>query len=585
MRILWARIHNFRSIRNAKIAFGPYTVVVGANNSGKSNIVEALLTFFGRRSPDPKRDVPRWKSLTTPVTESWVEAEFELTEEEYTTLSASYQIGQNRLRVRNVLPISDGSKAKASAYELVDGKVVLSSNQFYGWTDTAKLGNIVVIPALSRVDDHMKMTNTTAFGQMMTPFVKELFADDGETELRKAAEAMATSVATMGAHFRKTAIDIESAINSDLGGWGLTFSVGTNAPDAQKLLTDCISHAISDPCVADSQPVGSFGQGFQRHLIYVLLKLRATRPVKPGKVAKAEEPAKPTKVKKSAKAEGEDDAKKVFCPSFFLLLFEEPEAFLHPSQLDTLHRTLLKLSGPAAQVLVTTHSPQMASNRIGDLTSFVRVVRTDGVSRMHQIEQVRLNQILKSNTAEVVSWSADTTFKKKVNPDDLLVQMDAIKYALWLNPLRTKAFFADRVLLVEGPTEVALLGWMSDERLLGPEMDGVVVVDAMGKFNIHRFMNLFEGLGIRHAVLMDQDGGAYATTVDATIAGARNPLTLHIHGFPDDLERYLGLPKVLDPHRKPQSLMFNLAQSQVPEANLSALATLVGGLMTVPANP
>ncbi len=247
----------------------------------------------------------------------------------------------------------------------------------------------------------------------------------------------------------------------------------------------------------------------------------------------------------------------------------------------------MKLTGPTAQVLVTTHSQQMTSNRTDDLTAFAQVVRTDGVSAVHQIDQASLDRILDSNTAEVRKWKTDPSFKMPVNSEDLLAEMDAIKYAIWLNPTRSKAFFADKVLLVEGPTEVALLGWMSDLGHLEPEMDGMMVVDALRKYNIHRFMNLFEGLGIRHAVLVDEDGGKHATTVDATIAGARNALTLGMGGFPDDVERYLGLPKIErhESHRKPQSMMFNIAQGRVPEPKLSALATLVGGLMIEPANP
>lgn len=584
MRILSAKIRNFRSITDATVTFGPYTVVVGTNNSGKSNVVDALLTFWGKRDFARERDMPRMKGLAG-AADVWIEVDFRLTDEEYDSLKEEYRIGDHLLRIRHAFVIGGKDNDKVSAYAVgADKTIALSDNDFYGWADTTKLGVIVAIPALSRLDDHMKMSGTTAFNQMLAPFIKDLFADDGDPGLRKATDDMVASISAMGEHVRRTAGDIERAINEDLGGWGLTFGMGTEAPDPKKLLTDSISHTIMDPSVGDGQPASSFGQGFQRHLIYVLLKLRAMRGARSGK-PKADDTAKPVRAKKAkpgaADAAVEAEPKRVFAPSFFFLLFEEPEAFLHPSQLDALHRTLLRLTGDAAQVLVTTHSPQMASHNIADLTAFARVVRIGGVSSIHQVGKARLDEILNANTAEVARWKATPGFPA-VAPDDLLLEMETVKHAIWLNPLRSKAFFADRVLLVEGPTEVALFGWMSDNGFFGSEMDGVVVVDTLGKFNMHRFMTLFGDLGIAHAVLRDGDSGKYAATVDATIAGARNPMTLGIGDVPHDVERFLGLPECKDNRRKPQNMMFAIGRGLVAEGKLRALGAMVGGLVTVP---
>ena len=40
--------------------------------------------------------------------------------------------------------------------------------------------------------------------------------------------------------------------------------------------------------------------------------------------------------------------------------------------------------------------------------------------------------------------------------------MEAVKHFLWLNPDRSSIFFANHVLLVEGPTEVALINKLSE---------------------------------------------------------------------------------------------------------------------------
>ncbi|PLS67442.1 MAG: hypothetical protein CV045_13590 [Cyanobacteria bacterium M5B4] len=87
------------------------------------------------------------------------------------------------------------------------------------------------------------------------------------------------------------------------------------------------------------------------------------------------------------------------------------------------------------------------------------------------------------------------------------VDMEGVKYALWLNPLRCSAFFASRILVVEGATEATLIGYMFNEGQIQNPSGGIFVLDAIGKYNIHHFMNLFGELGIPHAVLYDRDSG------------------------------------------------------------------------------
>ncbi|AWY60303.1 DUF2813 domain-containing protein [Burkholderia multivorans] len=48
MRVVDLRIKNFRGIREAHVRLGQHTVLVGANNCGKTTIIEALALLFGR---------------------------------------------------------------------------------------------------------------------------------------------------------------------------------------------------------------------------------------------------------------------------------------------------------------------------------------------------------------------------------------------------------------------------------------------------------------------------------------------------------------------------------------------------------
>ena len=103
------------------------------------------------------------------------------------------------------------------------------------------------------------------------------------------------------------------------------------------------------------------------------------------------------------------------------------------------------------------------------------------------------------------------------------MDMESVKYALWLNPHRCSAFFANKILLVEGATESSLIGYMFEEGLIHNPTGGVFIFDSIGKYNIHRFMNLFGELGIPHAVLYDHDNGkTTGGLVESTINSSAN---------------------------------------------------------------
>ncbi|QTH23432.1 AAA family ATPase [Rhizorhabdus wittichii] len=48
MEIASLKIENFRGVQNGRIRFAPHTVLVGANNCGKTTVIEALALLFGR---------------------------------------------------------------------------------------------------------------------------------------------------------------------------------------------------------------------------------------------------------------------------------------------------------------------------------------------------------------------------------------------------------------------------------------------------------------------------------------------------------------------------------------------------------
>jgi putative ATP-dependent endonuclease of OLD family len=230
------------------------------------------------------------------------------------------------------------------------------------------------------------------------------------------------------------------------------------------------------------------------------------------------------------------------------------------------------------QVIITTHNPQFLSRNIEDLPSLARLCKVGPKSTIKQISQKTLQSILATNQQDLEKWRAVGI---PIQPDDLQIDMECVKYALWLNPYRCSAFFANKILLVEGATEAALISCMLSEGFIPNPGSSIFVFDSIGKYNIHRFMNLFGEFGISHAVLYDHDNGTQATLqIEKTIKDSRNPFTIGIDFFDKDLEAFLGIsPSRRD--RKPQHVMWHVKQGKIDSTRLSALASKVQTLLQI----
>lgn len=553
MKAVQVRIHNFRSVCDAIISVADCGILVGANNAGKTTVIDAIRAFYGKGVKfDKARDFPHRGSTDN---ESWVEIEFKPSANEFANLKDEYKTADQTFRVRNYL-FSDqrdtDNKDRSGPYAYVQGQ--LSEERFYGFKNVGqgKFGDIIYIPAVSRVDEHTKLTGPSALRDLLNAVLSKVM---GKSEAYQALsdsfsefEGAIKAEKTEDGHSIK---GIESDISNELSAWDAGFRLNINPVGIDEVIKGLISHEIVDGSLGKSQPISSYGQGFQRSLIFTLIRIAAKYSTKTP----------------SAK-------KKEFVPELTWILFEEPEAFLHPTQVSVLSRDLRALAAaPGSQVLLSSHNPLFASHSIREIAAIVRLQKVNCQTSAYQISAQQLSTILATNQQEAQAWQANGM---PIDPDDLLTDMEAVKYALWLDGKRCGAFFAEKILLVEGPTETALLSYMRDQGLL-PSCSDVFIMDTIGKFNIHRFMRLFEFYGVRHCVLYDGDNGRYGD-VDATIQATANPYTVGIDAFATDLEGFLGIPSARQKHRKPQHVMLHVEQHGI---DLNPLAAKVNRLVGV----
>ncbi len=217
----------------------------------------------------------------------------------------------------------------------------------------------------------------------------------------------------------------------------------------------------------------------------------------------------------------------------------------------------------------------VVSNNAENLSSIVRLQRLAGKTRAWQLSATAINDIFESN--QEINDLPDI----KASEESKTLEMEAIKYFLWLNPLRCGLFFAEHVLLVEGPTEVVFINYLLSNQKIPVPKGGLFVLDCFGKYNIHRFMNLLGELGIKHSVMYDEDdiSKPLPQELGKLIANSSNAHTHEIKSLKPDLERSLGVAPAKDKHQKPQHLMYKYHQGTITNSKLCNFTTIVDQLL------
>ena len=151
-----------------------------------------------------------------------------------------------------------------------------------------------------------------------------------------------------------------------------------------------------------------------------------------------------------------------------LFLIEEPENHLHRSMQIALSHVLFS-ENKYQYLFITTHSPYV-------------------LAEMDQVNLVRIY-----NADKIVSRSV-----LYVVPEEFKEQRKMLNRGL------TEAIFADKVLLVEGPSEMVLFGKVLSEKKPFYEADGIYIL-SVGGFGFKPYQSILNALKIYNVVKTDND--------------------------------------------------------------------------------
>lgn len=160
-----------------------------------------------------------------------------------------------------------------------------------------------------------------------------------------------------------------------------------------------------------------------------------------------------------------------------IILFEEPELYLHPSNKRKFRNTLYQIAEQDDyQIICVSHDPQLI-DMSREHTSLARFVKgKDGRTSIYQ--------------------AGDNVFSKDEETKDRVLMLNRF------NPHICETFFSDEVILVEGDTEAIVLRGLIEDHYSNSDL---FVLNTGTKNNIPFFIDVLSHFKIRQHVIHDSD--------------------------------------------------------------------------------
>ncbi|MBL8013087.1 MAG: AAA family ATPase [Candidatus Omnitrophica bacterium] len=458
MRIDKIEIKNFRSIQHAVIQPGTLCALVGENNSGKSNILQAIDLILGESWPSVKQisddDIHNKQVDQDIEIKIWFDSGFDFTD----ATGRNHQIKGFLLRYSHY-------KRKTGYHAKGDPKVDFICIDFSGdeikvIKKLPKAGSgqkpfpellyvtseyrdafpVVFIGVNRDLKYHLSGSQWTLFGKLLKEIEREFLEDTARkgSYLQKMGELASLLRIPL---FEALEKKIEDNVKKQTG-----FKQAKLAFKEPPVLAHYKSLELnikeSDSC--SEAPALEMGSGIQSAVVIALI--HAYRDLR---------------------------------KSGSILMIEEPEVYLHPHTRRFFYQLLRGLTENGDQVFYTTHSVEFLDLSDYQTISIVRKIPQQG-----------------TKVFQPTGLQIQPGTKKELK---LLTEFDA---------RRNELFFAKKVLIVEGPTERHSLPLAF--KLLGADINeyGISIVDVGGKENIPFFMEILKAFQIPFFVLHDEDRNA-----------------------------------------------------------------------------
>ena len=170
-----------------------------------------------------------------------------------------------------------------------------------------------------------------------------------------------------------------------------------------------------------------------------------------------------------------------------IFVIDEPEAHLHPLAQRWLAKKMYEMADEGLQVVITTHSP-----------FFINLEFLDGISLVRKCTSTELiNRTPRSLARHCQEQGATLANENTIIPF----------YSGNSTPEILNGFFANKVLLVEGPTEEFSLPILLEASGFDALENGTAIISVDGKGNLAKWWRFFTCYEIPTFVCFDNDSG------------------------------------------------------------------------------
>lgn len=448
-------IENYKSIKSETFRLSDYTALVGYNNAGKSNVLDACYWLL-RRSTLRKEDFndPDQAVSVTGVIEGITPEVLETIHKNHRTAIRPY-IANDQLFIQRKQESPGGStrNIELNVKQInEDGSEEWVSNP--GGIDAAiqKLfPEPIHIKAMENAEEDVgKFKTTTTIGKL----IKEIIAPIERKYCQNVADAMEQVSAIFGADGAQRAeelTDFDRAANEKLEALFPDVNIRLDIPtptvdDFFKSGTIKVYERQGE----EGKDIRSMGTGAQRSIQMALIR----------QLAEAKQ--------------GQGDG-----PTRTLLLIDEPELYLHPQAIEQVRAALKALANEGYQVLFSTHSPIMVTQEDVHSAILVRKCEEKGTYCRKRMEDAV------KRVVEEAESQLDIVFELS-NSSQIL--------------------FSERVVLAEGKTEQKLLPKLFKSiagESFGFYKSAFIALHGVG--NIFKTMQVLEAMDMPAKALVDLD--------------------------------------------------------------------------------
>ena len=446
MKLRKITVNHFRSIENVEINFPENTPVIlfGANNVGKSNILKAIDVLLGERNP---------------IYRDFEDNDFfDRDRECYPNISLTacfddvFYMSKKGSFCRSISFTTNKKMTNPEGNEILENTFHFEGSDQKAYISSADRDKCTFI-FIEAIRDIGRQFSYYSQYSILSKFSRKLHSalvSSEKKELDKHYENIQKTF-EMVPKFSEFHKNLIKAFSGNVDGFEHRLDVDLSAYDPNNYF-QCLRIIAKEG--KEKRSLDEFGTGEQQILLMSFIKAYA----------------------------------ETFKNEAFVFGIEEPEAHLHPLAQKWLAKNIYLLNKGNVQVIITTHSPEFLD--IENLEGFVKVYKEKGITKVVQLDSYSLTAKcleLKSNPDRTSASSILPFYKSNTFSDQL------------------KGFFARKILLVEGPTELFSLPNYFANSSYDLIKEGVEIVSCSGKDQIARNYRLFTAYEIECFCLFDGD--------------------------------------------------------------------------------